>query len=92
MGNVPIKIGILKAKFPILHNGFKHRCMIKCAKAIQALCAIHNFILENKGSVDVGQAPAVDPHQQNDPYDPEVAALEIPGARKTSENICEMHF
>lgn len=40
-------IGILKARFPILHNGLKFKSMELCGKVIICCAALHNFILDH---------------------------------------------
>ena len=43
--SVECTIGKIKARFPILKDGFRFKSMQKVGRCIEALCAIHNFIV-----------------------------------------------
>ena len=45
-------IGILKNKFIMLKKGLRMKDMVKCARVIEILCAIHNFIVRKRNPDD----------------------------------------
>ena len=51
--SVECTIGKIKARFPILKDGFRFKSMQKVGRCIEALCAIHNFIVRKERPEDI---------------------------------------
>ena len=51
--SVECTIGKIKARFAILKDGFRFKSMQKVGRSIEALCAIHNFIVRKERQEDI---------------------------------------
>ena len=80
-------IGILKNKFNMLKIGLRMKDEVKCARAIEILCAIHNFIIrkKNPGDEDSDDDDAGNAFEEQQPMEP------IEGVQ-TRDRLLEIYF